>query len=842
MTERTIEAHKFGGTSLADAGRITAVANLVAEAATSAQVVVVVSAMAGTTDALIAAATAATGGECTAALALLDDLAARHHAALRALASGEGEDDMKTEIDPHVEQARDLLRALAVMGELRPRVLDHLLATGEKLAARLLALALRLQGVLAQAVDSDLFLGTDDRFGEARPLAGVAECLSEAALRPWLAQGVVPVVTGFLGQAPDGATTTLGRGGSDYSATLLGAALRAARVVIWTDVDGVFTADPGIVPECRLLDQINYREAAELSHYGAKILHPRTLQPVSALAIPVEIRNSLRPSAPGTVVDHRYTPGSHPLKAVSVLRDQALISLEGNSLAGVPGTAARALRVLAEQDLSVTLISQASSEASICLAVAQGEATRAEAALKREFRLDLAHGAVSEITVSNCVGLVAAVGVGMAHTPGVAARVTGALARRDINIMAIAQGSSELNISLAVDQREVYEAVRAIHRAFHLERADTGETDNGTMDLLLLGCGRVAREVAELVLRRAAQLRERYGLAVRWVALADRSGFLLHPRGLPPEAVEAACRAKAEGRPLCQQAGAAAGDAVSMVERALACRLGRPVLVDVSDGEDKAVAAYRAALGRGCDVVTANKKPLAGPEFGALHAETRAHNRLLRCEATVAAGLPVISTLDMLLASGDEVHRIEGCLSGTIGFLLERLERGRDLAEAIEEAVARGIAEPDPMADLLGTDVARKALILGRLAGLLERPEEVELEGLVNPPTYAGDTPELPRQLVLQGGSLRTRLEAARREGRCLRYVVRIERGRARIGLLAVEAGSPLARLRVSENMVLFHTARYDDPPLAISGPGAGVEVTAAGVFADLLQLAAERR
>jgi len=364
----------------------------------------------------------------------------------------------------------------------------------------------------------------------------------------------------------------------------------------------------------------------------------------------------------------------------------------------------------------------------------------------------------------------------------------------------------------------------------------------GAMDLLLLGCGRVGRAVADLVLRRADHLQERYGVAARWVALGDSSGFLFDPQGLHPTVVAEACRAKAAGHPLRSLPGASAGDAEPMVERALACRLSRPVLVDVSDGDGDAAAAYHAALRSGCDVVTANKKPFAGAEFAALRAEARAHARILRGEATVGAGLPVLATLEHLLASGDEVRRIEGCFSGTLGFVLGGLEAGRGLVEVVEDAVERGLAEPDPVADLCGADVGRKALILGRLSGLLDDPEQVELEGLV-PGSLAGLDPEALRQrLAALDAPLRWRLEAARCQGRRLRYVATIERGRARVGLVEVPSDSPLAALESTDNIAVFHTARYCERPLAVSGPGAGVEVTAMGVFADLVHVAAERR
>lgn len=367
-------------------------------------------------------------------------------------------------------------------------------------------------------------------------------------------------------------------------------------------------------------------------------------------------------------------------------------------------------------------------------------------------------------------------------------------------------------------------------------------SEPGILDLLLLGCGRVGQEVAALVLRRATHLQERFGLRARWVAIADRSGFLLDPGGLHPERVADACRAKAAGGRLRDLPGSLAGDAAAMAERALGHPLSRPVLVDVSDAAEDAADAYHAALARGCDVVTANKKPLAGPAWEGLRETASANRRLLRGEATVGAGLPVLDTLENLLAGGDEVRRIEGCLSGTLGFVLAGLEAGRGLCEVVDDAIARGYAEPDPVADLSGVDVARKALILGRLAGWENPPREVELTGLVGAELAGVPAATLRRELLAREAPLRARLDAARRAGRRLRFVAVVEPGRAEAGLCEVAAASPLARLEATDNIVVFHTERYRERPLAVSGPGAGVEVTALGVFADLLHVAAERR
>jgi len=840
---KPIEVHKFGGTSLGSAERIRHAAELVAQAAQHARVAVVASAMAGVTDQLVGAAADAAAGNTEQALHAVDALRTRHHEALAALAT-EDETGVDAQIDQLLDELEALLRSVGLLGEISARVHDRIVATGEKLSVRLLAAALRARGVHGVAVDADTFLETDGLFGAANPLSGIADRTIAVTLRPHLDAERIPVVTGFCGGAPDGATTTLGRGGSDLSATVLAGALDAAEVTIWTDVDGVFSADPRIVPEARVLEQLNYREAGELSYYGAEVLHQRTMIPVAAKGIPVWTRNSMNPEAPGTVVDGRFTPGSHPVKGISAVRGQCLLSLEGKGMAGVPGVAARMFGALAAHGISVTMISQSSSESSICIAVPDRDADEGERLLKSAFRPELSRGDVEEIVVQRHVGLVAAIGLGMAHTPGIAARVFQALGRKRVNVLAIAQGSSELNVSIAVDQRTIDTAIRSLHQEFGLHRLDTGEDQAKGLDLMLLGCGQVGRQLVELVLDREAQVFERFGLRPRIVAIADRSGFLFSPTGLPLDELRAALDAKAGGQRLASLPGAvAASDPAEMVRHACQWRLVRPVLVDVSDA-DASHTAFLEALDLGCDLVSANKKPFAGPlqGFHDLLARAETHGRLVRAEATVGAGLPVIDTLDVLLATGDLLRTARGCFSGTLGFLVTRLQQGAWLSEAVREAVELGYTEPDPVADLSGADVARKALILGRFSGLVQDDRPVRLTGLV-PEEWAGMEREaLLERLQTLDDDLAAQVAAAREAGKVLRYVANVQPGRVVVGPEAVPADSPLGMLKGTDNMIVFTSDRYHDRPLVVQGPGAGAEVTAMGVLGDVLRIAAERR
>lgn len=837
------EVHKFGGTSVGDAARMRSVASIIADAAHDARVVVVASAMSGVTDALVHAAEAARQGRRDESVASLRACVERHDKALADAATADAA-QVRLAVHALADEVIDVLKAVSHLKQLSPSSRDRVLSLGEKMSVRVLASIMRGAGLAARAMDSDEFLDTDGQFGEANPVPGVVDRGVVAAIEPVLSGNEIAVVTGFIGRAPDGSTTTLGRGGSDFSATLIAAALRADDVVIWTDVDGVYTTNPKVVPEARRIRQLNFREAAELSFYGAKVLHQRTIIPVASLGIPVQIKSSFEPQGQGTTVDVRFTPGSHPVKAISAIRDQALVSVEGKGMAGVPGVAARVFGALASRGISVTMISQSSSESSICLAVPESAAEDAELALKREFRSQISAGDVDEIVVRGSVGLVAAVGLGMAHSPGVSGKLFSALGKRSVNVLAIAQGSSELNISFAVDRAQVDDAIRAVHEDFGLHRLDTGEDTTGRLDILLLGFGNIGRALSELILERSAHVFERFGLEPRIVAVCDRSGYVFRPNGIRAEELRSLQAEKAGGQRVATMAGAvASSDPLDMVRDALGFRLARPVLVDVSDYGDSHLVMLEA-MRLGCDVATANKKPLAGAhaDYKRLRDESAALGRVIKAEATVGAGLPVIDTLETMVGAGDRVTRAQGCLSGTLAYVLSQLEAGKRFSAAVSNAVELGYTEPDPMIDLCGADVARKAVILGRISGLVSGDVAVELRGLVDRSLLGLPEAQWRQAIAALDDDMDKQVQEARSNGKALRFVATVEPGRLVVGPELVDTDSPLGMLRGTDNMIVFWSERYDKRPLVVTGPGAGVDVTAMGVMGDILRIAAERR
>jgi aspartokinase/homoserine dehydrogenase 1 len=621
---------------------------------------------------------------------------------------------------------------------------------------------------------------------------------------------------------------TLGRGGSDLTATLLARSLGAARVVLWKDVAGILTADPRAVKDARLLPQLHHREAAEVAYFGAKVLHPRALIPLDGSGIVLQVRSFLHPERPGTEVSTRHTLADYPVKALATIRGQALVTVAGKGLMGVPGMAARTFAAIHAAGLSVSTIFQSSSESSIGFTLPGDEAARAKAALEAAFRDELLSGLVDGVTTRPGVAVIAVVGRGMAGTPGVAARVFSALAAGRINVIAIAQGSSELNISFVVEEGEAAEAARRVHAAFQLAKIGGGRPPRRGTDVVLLGFGRVARALAEMATR-AGDGR------IRIVAALDRSGYVFEPRGLARERLLRLSAGKDDGALLADLGGRRASAEEALHEIA-SHAVSRPVLVDVTAEETGDL--LRAALGQGFDLVLANKKPLAG-EAGAyrrLLDEAAATSRRVRYEATVGAGLPILDTFRKLVDSGDRVLRVEGCVSGTLGFVLSSLDAGSSFSAAVREAMARGYAEPDPREDLSGADVLRKGLILARLLGYAGRPPRAA--SLVPPPLARLPLARFLERLPAHDAAWRERAAAEAARGRVLRYVVVATARGVKAGLRAVPRASPIGALSGTRNLLSFTTRRYRREPLVVSGPGAGPEVTAAGILNDIQSLA----
>jgi aspartokinase/homoserine dehydrogenase 1 len=804
--------HKFGGSSLADADCFATVAQRLTDRDDEAQVVVV-SAMAGVTNELVALADRAAAGD-PAWQERLARLRARHLAVVDALIDESAAAALTADLGQRFDNLHQLLDTLELMGSTPPEVLELVSGLGETFSARILAA--RLNALGAEAV-----------FVDARDVLRVRPTELMVAV-DWSASGALLaelrkhqpstryVITGFVCRREDGRISTLGRNGSDYSATIFGRLFEADEIHIWSNVDGLLSTDPGAVPQAVLLDHLSYREAFELAYFGARVIHPQALSPALEANIPVLIRNTFNPDCPGTRIDAHGHPNP-PVKGISGMTDMALITIEGAGMIGVPGTAERVFSALHRAGVSVAMISQSSSEHSICVVVPGHSADTATEVLQEAFEREIRHRLVQRVFSLPGIRVLAIVGEGMAGTPGVAARLFAALARAGINVRAIAQGASERNISVAVDEIDADRALKAVHAGFYLSEQ--------TLSIGLIGPGQVGRALMRQISDNRERLKREANLDLRLRAVASSCHMRLDELHLEGETTLGPA-----SDPI---------DLVALINHIDDDHLPHGVIIDCT-ASDAVAAHYPDWLARGLHVITPNKHAGSGPieRYRAIRRQHERGSARWRFEATVGAGLPVIQTLRDLIDTGDTVLRIDGIFSGTLAYLFNRYAPGMSFAELVREARAAGYTEPDPRDDLSGMDVVRKLVILAREMGREITIDDVAVESLV--PDGLGDSvDDFLAGLDAIDADMAGRLERALAEGRVLRYVASLDHhGQARVALEALPNDHPFANLALTDNVVAFTTERYRDNPLIVQGPGAGPEVTAAGVFADLLRVA----
>ena len=816
-----VHVAKFGGTSVGTPARVREVVRLsLTTPGTFKDLrfrrVVVSSAFGGVTDRLLAAVDAATRRD-EGWRGILAEVRERHAAAVEALALDAERADVHTFHDALFGEVTDLLHGVSLLRECTPRFRDAVVSAGERASVPVVAAAFRAAGQAAVALDATAFVRTDSHFGEATVDAAETRRLTRAAIDAVPADAVA-VVTGFVGSTADGVTTTLGRSGSDYTATILAGALDAAECVIWTDVDGVLSADPRVVPEAFSLPRLSYEEAAELAHFGAKVLHPRTMRPLVAGGIPLRIANTMNPDAGGTLVGPA-APGDAAggIKALTAVRGVSLVRVVGASVLEVPDLAARVFAPLAEAALPVFLVAQASAEGSLGLAVRESDAPAVVLLLERALARETARGDVLGVTREDGAAVVAAVGALVHDAPGLAGRMFATLGRARVNVRALAQGGGDHTLSAVVADADAPAAVRALHEAFALRRLRA--------HVVVVGAGRLGGRVLGLLASESPRLRAA-GLNLRLVGVADSRSLAWDDAGLEPLAPD----------PL---AGAPDADLDALTARLASARLERLVVVDATASADVA-ARHADWLALGAAVVTPNKAATARPAaaWASAHAAARDAEAPYLYDAAVGAGLGVVSRLRDLVRTGDTVHAVEGVLSGTVAFVMSRLRDGAPFSAAVGEAREAGYAEPDVRDDLSGRDVARKMTLLAREMGVDAAAAHVE--SLV--PDGLADVPlaDFWARLPEADAGWAARLAGAQGE---TQMVARLAAdGAVRVAVEAVPPGSPLAGLRGAEVAVAFHTARTGATPLVVRGPGASADVTAAVVLADVVRAAEAMR
>jgi aspartokinase/homoserine dehydrogenase 1 len=815
----TMKILKFGGSSVSTPERIRNVMEIVTRSAkrNKNRIAVVFSAFGGVTDSLISLSREA-AGHSSNYRSSFTGLKKRHLDAVKALIPPERLGIVQERVSAMLDELKDTVHGVYLVKECSAKTMDFILSFGERLSASVIAEALAGRGLDAEFCDTRPLVRTDDRFGSARVDFDVTNRRLRAHFEK---RKAVQIVTGFIASTASNETTTLGRGGSDYTASVLGAALAASEIEIWTDVDGVMTADPRKVEKAFPMPSLTYEEAMELSHFGAKVIYPPTIQPAMEKRIPIRILNSFRPEFEGTLIGRRSC-SPYPVRGISSMDDIALLLIEGGGMFGVVGFASRLFATLARNRINVILISQASSEHSICLAVDPHSGRPAKAVIEEEFSLEIQAKKLEPVSVDPHASIVAVVGENMKRTPGISGRLFQALGQNGVNVLAIAQGSSELNISVVVPKSDVSKSLNALHDAFFLSGART-------VNLFLLGTGLIGGTLLRQILAQSETLREGRGLELRVVALGDIRKMTFNRNGIALGSWRESLETSPERI-----------DLDSFLHRMKTLNLPHSVFVDCTGSED-VVGAYEGVLKHSISIVTPNKIANSGPFARYRKLRETALSRGVRFlyETNVGAGLPVINTLNDLTASGDTVLKIEAVLSGTLSYIFNTFGRDKSFSRAVREAMERGLSEPDPRDDLSGRDVGRKLLILARETGLGIEPSDVRVENIL--PDACRRAPSVEaffRVLEKSDGLFEERRRQAESQGKVLRYIGTVADGQAGVSLAEAGPDHPFHALSGSDNMIVFTTERYRERPLVIKGPGAGAEVTAAGVFADILRIA----
>jgi aspartokinase/homoserine dehydrogenase 1 len=808
---------KFGGTSVANAENINKAIEIVRKAITQERATVVVSALGGITDALLQCGTLASGGD-ESYREKLEQVAQRHLEAVRALIPLTQQSGVLSLVKKRCNEVEDICKGIFLLGELSARTRDKIVSYGELLSSLIISARLNSLGISNVWKDSRELISTDSQFGYA--MVDYAE--TDKKIKSFYA-GVsedVVLLPGFIASDATGNTTTLGRGGSDYTAAIVAAAVDASLVEIWTDVSGMMTADPRVVPNARVIPEISYQEAMELSHFGAKVIYPPTIQPVMNKGIPVWIKNTFAPTDAGTLIEKATTKNGGSIRGISSINRIALMSLEGSGMVGIPGFSKRLFEALSGEKINVILITQSSSEHSICVAVDEINATRAKEAVDRTFVHEIESGKVEPLFVEKDLAIVALVGDNMKNHPGISGKMFGALGRNGVNVRAIAQGSSERNISAVISADDVKKTINVLHEEFF-------ETTHKQLNLFIAGTGNVGKRLLAQLKQQHRFLEEHLRLQVHVAGLANSRKMLFNDEGISLD----------NWKPLLDQG--VQMDLQEYVDIIRSKNLRNTVFVDITADQEVGMV-YDQLLQKSISVVACNKIACSSPfqYYKKLKNLSREFNADFFFETNVGAGLPVIGTLNDLLRSGDKVNKIEAVLSGTLNYVFNHYDGRQPFAEVVRRAQDEGYTEPDPRLDLSGTDVMRKIMILAREAG-----EKIEMEDIANnsfmpESCMVGSVADFYQAMAREEAHFKKLFKAADGAGKKLKFVARYENGKAAVGLQHIDPQHDFYHLYGKDNIVLFYTERYPEQPLVIKGAGAGAEVTASGVFADIMRAA----
>ena len=811
---------KFGGTSVGSVQSISTVLEILKQESKDDQKpIVVVSAMSGITNLLVdMAERAAAGKEFTAQLAELEN---RHFEVVKGLLDIAQQNPVFTRLKIYFNQLEDLLQGVFTLRELTAKTRDLILSYGERCSALMIsriALA-KIPDVIF--VDATEVVKTDSNFGQAKINTDLTDMLIRGLYNE--NNDKLLLVTGFIGSNDEGQVTTLGRGGSDYTASIFASALNASEIQIWTDVNGMMTADPRIVKKAFSLAELTYTEAMELSYFGAKVIYPPTMIPAFLKQIPIVIKNTFDTRFPGTVISGGRKPTPLAIKGISSINRVSIINLQGSGMVGKAGFSGRLFSLLAREQINVVLITQSSSEHSITFAVNPDDAQKAKALIEQEFELEILAKKLDTPVIEDHLSILAIVGENMRQTPGISGKLFHALGRNGVNVRAIAQGSSEYNISVIISEHHLAKALNAVHDAFFVDL-------NKTLNVFCLGTGNIGKTLFKQLRQHTAFLREHNRIQVKVIGIANTRKMLFDPEGLALE--RWSDQLEQHGIP---------SDLGEFVSTMKGMNLPNCVFVD-NTASPKPIEYYKSVFESNISVVTCNKIGNSGPysQYKAFHETAVAHGVDFFYETNVGAGLPIIRTLRDLMVSGDRVRRMEAILSGTISFIFNSFKGDANFHDVVKMAQEKGYTEPDPRDDLRGTDFMRKMLILARDAGYAMEAADIEIQPILPEAcTNAPTVEDFYASLKAEDAYFNNLKKQAEESNKVLRYVGKLENGKASISLEMVDENHPFYMMSGADNIIAFFTDRYYERPMVVKGPGAGGEVTAAGVFADLINVGA---
>lgn len=808
---------KFGGSSVGSAATMEKVIEIVREALEAEPCAVVLSAMQGTTDALIEAGRSAERGD-DGYIEILSNINDKHTAAVNELFGDESHTAISDFLETSIGELSSLCEGVRLVRELSPKTLDRILSFGEIVSTRMVSAKLDAMGVKNTWMDSRQIIKTNSNHNNAAVDFSATNSLMKEAIGG--AGTDLLIFPGFIASDAGGFTTTLGRGGSDYTAAIIAAAVDADILEIWTDVSGMMTADPRFVRNVRQIPRITYREAMELSHFGAKVIYPPTIQPVMAKGIPVLVKNTFAPNDVGTLIEAESQAETDIIRGITSIDKITVVSLEGSGMVGIPGFSKRLFDALSRAEINVILITQSSSEHSICVAIEDKFANRAKRVVDREFEYEINLGRIEPLRVESGFSILALVGDNMKEHTGVSGKMFTTLGNNGINIHAIAQGSSERNISAIIASKDVRKAVNTLHEAFFSD-------GNKQVNVYIAGVGTVGSRLVDQLRNQAEHIAEELRLNLRVVGLANSKRALIDNEGVDLEGYR-------DSLPTASQTNVA-----EFTDAILEENLRNSIFVDVTASAE-VVDTYEKLLSKSVAVIACNKVAASSEyeRYSRFKSTAREFGTNFFFETNVGAGLPVIHTLGDLVRSGDRVDRIEAVLSGTLNFVFNNYDGSRKFAEVVRQAQDEGYTEPDPRLDLSGTDVARKILILARESGYKIEMEDISNNGFLPDSCLAGSVDDFYKELERHDDHFRGLLEKAAVQGLTLKYIASFHDGQASVGLQSIGPDHNFANLSGKDNAVLFYTKRYSEQPLVIKGAGAGADVTAAGVFADIIRAA----